>query len=889
MPSSFASPGSSPPGAARSPAPGTPAPGVEASAEPQRATREALDAGFWVGAWRVEPTQNRLLRVPPPDVAPGDGEAARPAGDAPAVVQIEPKVMEVLCLLATQPAQTVTKAQFKEAIWRDMVVTDDVLARCISEVRKALGDDARNPTYIETIRKTGYRLIAPTRYDALRSSAPHASAPRRAAHRAPSARIEASRGDAARGDAVPYASARAAEGSHDGAPIRRPSASAAARTGSGAPRRVLSARAELQATLAALGASGADGHPERAPSVAVLPIPSADADRRQLRIVAGGVLLLVAVLVSGLFWPSGDAAAPPESATPPRTLPLTTYPGQEIDPAISPDGERVVFAWDGGEDGGPFNLYLRQMGAESPLRITETEADDVSPVWSPGGRFVAFARYDGEQYTVHVVASIGGTERQVARFGAREIQGLTWSPDPAQRRLVVAARQGAHGPSALYTVELATGATAPLTTPPPYSEGDLDPAFAPDGRRVAFTRSIAASTEDVYLVDLATRAVEQVTTDSTRITGLDWAADGDALLVASSRGGASGLWRVPLAADAEPTWVTAASEGSEIRHPSVAPDADRLAYVQHAQSTNIWTLGWRGTRLVPTEALVASTQRDAHPAIGPREERIAFVSRRSGHPEVWSVRADGSAPAHLTTLEGPSVATPRWHPDSALVAFAARHSSHTDVYLVRADGGPARAVASTPHEERMPAWSRDGRRLYFASNRSGSWQIWQVDVRRPEAAPRRMTRDGGLAAQEGADGRALYVVRPDTTGIWRLPLAPGATTTGATTTGAAPAAAPGARARTPRAAAAEQVVPDFAPLDYANWHLAPDGLYYVRRQGRRADLVFHRFATGRRRVVARLGDLPRDAALALAPSGRWGLVARLDRQASDILLVENVR
>jgi dipeptidyl aminopeptidase/acylaminoacyl peptidase len=247
---------------------------------------------------------------------------------------------------------------------------------------------------------------------------------------------------------------------------------------------------------------------------------------------------------------------------------------------------------------------------------------------------------------------------------------------------------------------------------------------------------------------------------------------------------------------------------------------------------------------------------------------------------VWSVRADGSEPAQLTTLEGPSVATPRWHPDSALVAFAARHGGHTDVHLVRADGGPARPVASTPYEERMPAWSRDGRRLYFASNRSGSWQIWQADVSRPDAPPRRVTRIGGLAAQESADGRALYVARPDTTGLWRLPLAPDATTTDART---APPM------RTPRAAEAEQVVPDLAPLDYANWHLAPDGLYYVRRRGRRADLVFHRFATGRRRVVARLGDLPRDAALALAPSGRWGLVARLDRQASDILLVENFR
>jgi DNA-binding winged helix-turn-helix (wHTH) protein len=83
--------------------------------------------------------------------------------DEDEVTQLEHKVMDVLLCLAEQPGKTVTKEQFKEKVWTDTVVTDDVLSRCISELRKTFDDDSQDPTYIETIRKTGYRLIAPVR------------------------------------------------------------------------------------------------------------------------------------------------------------------------------------------------------------------------------------------------------------------------------------------------------------------------------------------------------------------------------------------------------------------------------------------------------------------------------------------------------------------------------------------------------------------------------------------------------------------------------------------------------------------------------------------------------------------------------------------------------
>jgi adenylate cyclase len=76
-------------------------------------------------------------------------------------VRLEPKVMGVLLCLAQYPGETLSKEHLFQAVWPTTVVTEDVLKRCIAELRRAFDDDARSPHFIETISKRGYRLIAP--------------------------------------------------------------------------------------------------------------------------------------------------------------------------------------------------------------------------------------------------------------------------------------------------------------------------------------------------------------------------------------------------------------------------------------------------------------------------------------------------------------------------------------------------------------------------------------------------------------------------------------------------------------------------------------------------------------------------------------------------------
>jgi TolB-like protein/DNA-binding winged helix-turn-helix (wHTH) protein/Tfp pilus assembly protein PilF len=100
-----------------------------------------VDNDFRVGAWLVQPSLNTISH---------NGTSAR----------VEPKVMEVLVCLSHHAGKPVSKEELLETVWRDTFVSDDVLKRSVSELRRVFEDDARESRIIETIPKRGYRLLA---------------------------------------------------------------------------------------------------------------------------------------------------------------------------------------------------------------------------------------------------------------------------------------------------------------------------------------------------------------------------------------------------------------------------------------------------------------------------------------------------------------------------------------------------------------------------------------------------------------------------------------------------------------------------------------------------------------------------------------------------------
>jgi DNA-binding winged helix-turn-helix (wHTH) protein/tetratricopeptide (TPR) repeat protein len=115
---------------------------VDHSAQTDVAMLVNMRNGFHAGEWTVCPSRNLLSR--------GEDE-----------VRVEPRVMDVLVCLAEQADQVISKDDLMARVWPDRHVTDDVLTVTIYALRKALGDEARRPRYVETVSRRGYRWIAP--------------------------------------------------------------------------------------------------------------------------------------------------------------------------------------------------------------------------------------------------------------------------------------------------------------------------------------------------------------------------------------------------------------------------------------------------------------------------------------------------------------------------------------------------------------------------------------------------------------------------------------------------------------------------------------------------------------------------------------------------------
>jgi Tol biopolymer transport system component len=425
--------------------------------------------------------------------------------------------------------------------------------------------------------------------------------------------------------------------------------------------------------------------------------------------------------------------------------PFTSFPGLETAPSFSPDGSQVVFAWSP-EGAGGFDLYVKVLGSEKTLRLTNQPAEGLFPAWSPDGRQIAFARWGRQGRGIYLVPALGGAERKVAdpRLMDYSLRGLlSWSPD---------ARRLAYSDGSIVVLDVATLQKHEVGRPSSDCQWNWVPAFSPDGRRLAFACMLSYGVNALYVMALPGGSVRQVALIHGDFMGLAWAGEGRHVLFASD----GELWRVD-AGGGEPVKLLS---GRDLSLPAVSRGGERLAYAQEIANVNLWRLPLPGPgqSAGPPVKVVSSSRVQVQPAYSPDGRGLAFVSDRSGTDEVWISNVDGSDPRPLTSFGGPWTGSPSWSPDGRQVALDSRASGESAIYVVRVDGGLPQRVATGLPDSATPWWSRDGTRLYFSARAEGTEQIFAIRLDDGEVT--QVTHQGGSAPRESADGRRIYYIRP---------------------------------------------------------------------------------------------------------------------------------
>jgi Tol biopolymer transport system component len=537
-----------------------------------------------------------------------------------------------------------------------------------------------------------------------------------------------------------------------------------------------------------------------------------------------------------------------------KVVPLTSYTGNERDPSLSPDGNQAAFVWNGPNQDN-YDIYIKLIDGGAPLRLTTDPAVESAPAFSPDGRRIAFRRGRG----VYVMSALGGAERKIGESNGNRLR-LSWSPDG--QYLALSDRDEPNGATGIFLLSVESGEKRRLTTPPadilpPW--GDHVPSFSSEGRNLAFIRAriTPGMAAGIYRLPLtAERAPagepRRVTSEDVGATSLDWTPDGRSIVFASP----AGLMRISADSPGEPRPIPV--QGMEISQPSVARRAGRLAYTASVFDMNLWRIASRGDA-APVK-LIASTWLDITAEYSPDGTRIAFVSTRSGSPEIWVSDREGANPTQLTFFGGGS---PRWSPDGRWIAFGVFLEGHFVPHVMPADGGKPRRLLTdrSRSNQTRPAWSPDGRWIYFASDRTGEMQIWRMPATGGTAQP--LTRKGGRDPWPSADGAFVYFVQNFNPGIWRVPAGGGEET---------------------------QVLPS-GRIGW--WAVSATGIYLLDPRVKAVE--FYRFGADRPTRIVRLPAQTRFATgsffrqLAISPDEQWILYNQVDREESDLMLVENFR
>jgi dipeptidyl aminopeptidase/acylaminoacyl peptidase len=175
-----------------------------------------------------------------------------------------------------------------------------------------------------------------------------------------------------------------------------------------------------------------------------------------------------------------------------------------------------------------------------------------------------------------------------------------------------------------------------------------------------------------------------------------------------------------------------------------------------------WEVRWfRAPRSQPSGSsanarqLISSSRNQIAPNFSPDGTRIAFVSNRSGASEIWVCNADGSGQSQVTSLGVDETGMPRWSPDGKRIVFDSRVSGESRIYIVDPDYGVARELAINIHGNNLPAWSHDGRWIYFVNGEDAhNSTIWKVS---PEGSPAvRLVDIEATFPLESRDGQQVY-------------------------------------------------------------------------------------------------------------------------------------
>jgi Tol biopolymer transport system component/DNA-binding winged helix-turn-helix (wHTH) protein len=657
-------------------------------------------------------------------------------------VLLEPKAFEVLLFLLEKPGRLIEKKELLDRAWPDTVVTESAMTRVIADLRKALGDAAREARYIETVPTRGYRFIAEVRKVPDDGELPPASRDRgpvlpprsvspRLAWFAVGAlalvvllvglrAIRQRPGPAPERAAGPTQARQVTDSlgldlfpsfSPDGAQI----AYSSDRGGTFEifVRQLAAGGREIQIT-----SDGQDNlQPAWSPDGREIAYASRGRPGIWLVPALGGTPRRLSEFGSRPAWSpdgttiafqsspmivgesSAPAAAPPSSlflvsaagGTPvPLTRPGSPAGGHGA-PAFTSDGKTVLFGTWALNHGEIWSVAREDGSLQRVMPRDRNQAREgfyYDPVASPRGDWVYFAATSGtwlnaSLWRTRVPSGAGkpwGEPEQVTSPGSASLRQIAISPRDGATLAYAALSSASNVWSLPVDAQSATAASPAVLLTRAAGCRNTTPVFSPDGTRIAFVSCRAGGNTNIWVMDPDGQNPRQLTDDPAGVSDPSWFPEGERIAFLSPRGGTNALWSVTL------------------------PDRSEK-------------------RLIPVDVEVSSSR------LSPDGRLLTYTSRTpAGLLGVWVAPLDGGAPRQVTfDREGAGYAC--WSPDGRFLAVEVLRGPDMHVAIVPAAGGEPTILTREKGLSWPRGFSPDGEKILFAGQRNGLWDIYWISRR----------------------------------------------------------------------------------------------------------------------------------------------------------------
>ncbi len=656
---------------------------------------------------------------------------------AGAPLALEPKAFNLLVMLIGRPGHVFTKQEIFERLWPDTVVTDHALTRIVAQLRRVLGDEARDGRYIETVPTRGYRWLpkVETVQEAVEPPAPPAAPPRRALFPAMAVALTA---------AIVLLGVNAwperGTATENIAPGTKP-------------------RADIAWPVQLTTHPGLDLHPSFSPQGDAIAYASDRTGSFELYVRAlAGTASEMPLTSDGKYnvqpaWsPDGSLIAFHSHGRGIWVMPARGGAARQLvaegsHPAWSADGTRIVFQSDepsdvtpsafGAQSGG--TIHTVDVNGSHPRQLTTAGhpmGGHAYPVWSRDGRFVAFSVFDGGSNngvwriavdtgeTVHLLkgmrghyelafapgdaalyaaggdpfivrvkfdpttGNVSGERELIAVPGVAGVRGLTMTPD---------------GRIGLAGLTVASQVWAQPITPDGSRRGDpvaltIDtsrrnslPVVSPDGSRVAYVSTRAGEAPNVWTMGIDGKNSSQLTDNEGPDVQPYWYPDGSRVAFLATRQDGIGLWSVAL---------------DTRRQELIRPLADLTKQVRA-------TAGG----ILAEPALSRSITQVAIAVVAPpHANRQLFIGSIT------------SLDARAITDASTWIGYPAWSPDDKQLAGELKIGSSTHAAVIDLESGAMRQLTSERGQTWVRSWSPDGKKIAAAVFRGGRWNLQWIDA-----------------------------------------------------------------------------------------------------------------------------------------------------------------